>query len=142
MTTKPKTENAVVKDIISGKYRADYLVYNRKSSDDTDNQKNSIEYQKSENTRFAFREHLSIASLTLEGFARDGIVSERHSGFKEDSALTFGKNNSVQYRVDRPKFYRLAALLNQRHFKGVVFLCWDRARRNKCIDNILRKLMK
>src|ERR1700732_920138 len=120
MTTGTKTEEAILKDILSGKYRGYYLVYNRKSSDDTDNQKNSIKYQKLENTRFAFREHLPIAPLTLEGFTRDGIVSERHSGFKEDSALTFGKDNSVQYRVDRPKFYRLAALLNQRHFKGVI----------------------
>ncbi len=140
--TKAKTEEAVLKDILSGKYRDSYLIYNRKSTDDTENQKNSIKYQKSENVRFAFRENLPVAALSLEGFCTDGIISERHSGFKESIELTFGDGNAVQYRVDRPKFYRLADLLNQHYFKGAIILCWDRASRNKGDDNILRKLMK
>src|ERR1700739_347171 len=139
---KTKTETQILEDIESGKYRDCYLIYNRKSTDDTDNQKNSIKYQKSENTRFAFREHLPIAPITLEGFCTDGIISERHSGFKEDLELTFGDGNAVQYRVERPKFYRLAQLLSKSYFKGVIFLCWDRASRNKGDDTILRKLMK
>ncbi len=129
-------------DILSGKYRDYYLEYGRKSSDDTDNQKNSISYQKSENTRFALREGLPIASITVTGFCTDGIISERHSGFKENVKLTFGANNMVQYRVDRPKFYQLVQLLNKGCFKGVIFLCWDRASRNKGDDTIIRKLMK
>ena len=91
---------------------------------------------------FAFRENLPIASLNLEGFCTDGVISERHSGFKESIELTFGAGNMVQYSVDRPKFYRLAELLNQHYFKGTIILCWDRASRNKGDDNILRKLMK
>ena len=142
MKTKAQTEETVLKDIVAGKYRDFYLIYNRKSTDDTDNQKNSIKYQKIENARFALREHLPIAPFTLEGFATDGIVSERHSGFKENVELTFGDGNMVQYSVDRPKFYRLAELLNQHYFKGAIILCWDRASRNKGDDNILRKLMK
>ena len=137
-----KTEEAIFKDILSGKYRESYLIYNRKSTDDTVNQKNSIKYQKTENTRFAFREHFQIAQLTLEGFATDGIISERHSGFKESSSLTFGAGNTVQYRVDRPKFHRLVQLLSEGYFKGVIFLCWDRASRNRGDDTIIRKLMK
>jgi site-specific DNA recombinase len=104
--------------------------------------KNSIKYQRSENTRFAYREHLPIAQLTIDGFCTDGIVSERHSGFKEDIELGFGKDNTVQYRVERPKFYRLVQFLSQGYFKGVIFLCWDRASRNKGDDTILRKMMK
>jgi len=136
------TEETILKDIRSGKYRDCFLIYNRKSTDDTDNQKNSIKYQRSENTRFAYREHLPIAQVTLQGFCSDGIVSERHSGFKEDVQLAFGKDNTVQYRVERPKFYRLIQFLSQGYFRGVVFLCWDRASRNKGDDTILRKMMK
>src|SRR6266705_2921603 len=98
-------DEAIFAEIRTGKYRERYLIYNRKSTDDTENQKNSIKYQRSENSRFAFREHLQIAPLSLEGFATDGIVSERHSGFKENIELTFGKNNTVQYRVDRPTLH-------------------------------------
>ncbi len=135
-------DTATFTEIRTGKYCEHYLIYNRKSTDDTENQKNSIKYQKSENVRFAFREQLQVAPLTLEGFATDGIVSERHSGFKENIELTFGKNNTVQYRVDRPKFHQLVQLLSKGYFKGVIFLCWDRASRNKGDDTILRKLMK
>jgi DNA invertase Pin-like site-specific DNA recombinase len=142
MKGKSAEDLKTLRDLKAGKYRDCYLVYNRKSTDDTNNQKNSIKYQKSENIRFAFREHLQIAALTLEGFATDGVVSERHSGFKEDIELTFGLGNTVQYRVERPKFHRLVQWLSQSHFKGVIFLCWDRASRNKGDDTILRKLMK
>src|SRR6266516_3800193 len=135
-------DTAKFTELRTGKYYEHYLIYNRKSTDDTENQKNSIKYQKSENVRFAFREQLQVAPLTLEGFATDGIVSERHSGFKENIELTFGKNNTVQYRVDRPKFHQLVQMLSRGYFKGVIFLCWDRASRNKGDDTLLRKLMK
>src|SRR3989344_394242 len=142
MTRSAEHEKQVLKEIQSGKYRNNFLIYNRKSTDDTANQKNSIKYQKSENARFAYREHLAIAPITLQSFATDGIISERHSGFKEDLRLTFGYNNTVRYRVERPKFHRLVQLLSKGYLKGVIFLCWDRASRNKGDDNILRKLMK
>lgn len=142
MQQETNISDGVFHDIASGKYREGYLIYNRKSTDDTDNQKNSIKYQKAENSRFAARHNLSIAHLTIEGFCTDGIVSERHSGFKEDIELVFGNDNTVQYRVDRPKFHRLVQLLNAGDLKGVIFLCWDRASRNKGDDTILRKLMK
>jgi site-specific DNA recombinase len=137
-----QVEQWVIPEIQTGKLRDSYLIYNRKSTDDTDNQKNSIKYQKSENMRYAAREHLPIAPLTLDGFCTDGIVSEKHSGFKEDVELYFGKDNTVQYRVERPKFLRMVQLLNNGCFKGVIILCWDRASRNKGDDTIIRKLMK
>ncbi len=142
MASVEKIKKELLDSIQSGKYRNCYLIYNRKSTDDTENQKNSIKFQKSENMRFAFREHLPIAALTLDGFATEGTVSERHSGFKENIELTFGDGNTVQYRVDRPKFHRLVQWLSKEYFKGVIFLCWDRASRNKGDDTILRKLMK
>ena len=132
----------IEKDIIAGKYRDYYLIYNRKSTDDSDNQKNSIKYQLAENTRFAFVKKIPIAPISLDNFIKDGVISEKHSAFKEDFDMVFGANNSVQYRVERPKFYKLAEWLNKRYFKGVIFLCYDRACRNKGDETILRKLMR
>jgi site-specific DNA recombinase len=142
MNTKDVTISQIVNEVESGKYRDCYLIYNRKSTDEPENQKNSIKYQKSQNALFAYREHLPIAPLTLEGFSRDGIVSERHSGFKEDTTLQFGESNTVQFRIERPKFHRLVQWLGKGYFKGAIFLCWDRASRNQGDDTILRKLMK
>lgn len=86
--------------------------------------------------------HLPIAPVSVKGFSRDGIVSEKHSGFKENSELVFTKDGSVQYRIDRPKFYRLVQYLHKGYFKGVIVLCWDRASRNKGDNNIIEKLIK
>src|SRR5882724_8423432 len=135
-------EEKIFKEIESGRFSDCYLIYARKSTDDADNQKNSIKYQKQENTRFAFREHLTLASLTLPGFATEGIVSERHSGFKDTAELHFGEGNTIQYRIARPKFYRFVQWLSRGCFKGVIFLCWDRASRNKGDDTVIRKLMR
>ena len=135
-------EEEILKEISSGKYKDKYLVYNRKSTDEPENQKNSIKYQKSENVRFAYREHLPIASVTMSRFCSDGVISEKHSGFKEDTALVFGEEGTVQYRIERPKFYRLVQFLSLGYFKGVIVLCWDRASRNRGDDTVIRKLMK
>ena len=135
------TEEATIKDIKNGKYRNYYLIYNRKSTDDMENQKNSISYQTKENRTFAYKNKLQIAPVSIENFMTDGIISERHSGFKENTELTFSKGNMVQFSVDRPKFYSLVNFLSDGYFKGVIILCWDRASRNKSDDTIIRKLM-
>lgn len=135
-------EQESLKKIVSGEYRNEYLVYNRKSTDEPENQKNSIKYQKAENTRFAYRKLLQIAPVTLSSFCNNGIISEKHSGFKENIELTFGKEGTVQYHIDRPKFYQLVQYLSKGYFKGVIILCWDRASRNRGDDTVIRKLMK
>src|SRR5690348_8360247 len=104
-----KKEEKILKDIEAGKYRDYYLIYNRKSTDEAENQKNSIKIQKNENTKHAFNNKLNIAPFTIAGFCVDGVISEKHSGFKEDDTLVFTEEGSVQYTVDRPKFYRLAS---------------------------------
>lgn len=142
MNTKSLTTEEIIKEIESGKYRDCYLIYNRKSTDEPENQKNSITYQNTENMRYVQKHNLPVASLTLVGFARSGVVSERHSGFKEDSIMTFGKDNTIQFRVDRPKFFRLSDWLNKKYFKGSISLCWDRVSRNKGDTNIVNKLIK
>lgn len=128
--------------ITSGRYRDAYVIYTRRSTDDPDSQKNSIGYQRALGVRHCRAEGLPIAAVTLSGFCTDGVISERHSAFKESVEMEFGDNGTVRYRVERPKFHRLATFLAQKHFKGVVFLCWDRASRNKGDELVLRKLMK
>jgi len=137
-----KSHSTEIELIKSGAYRSAYLIYARKSTDDTENQKNSIQYQRAENARFARASHLAIATVTVPGFCTNGVIAERHSGFKENADLSFGDGNTVQYRVERPKFHRLVQFLNEGYFKGVIVLCWDRASRNRGDDTILRKLMK
>jgi DNA invertase Pin-like site-specific DNA recombinase len=128
--------------ITSGAFRDRYLLYARRSTDDIESQKNSIKYQHQECARYAKNAGLPIADVTLGGFSTGGVISERHSGFTEDVAVSFGGDHTVQYRVERPKFYQLLRFLAEGRFKGVIVLCWDRASRNKGDDTILRKLMK
>ena len=93
-----KSEKQLLKMIQSGMYRDFYLIYNRKSTDEPDNQKNSIKYQKAENARFASKEKLRIAPITLKSFCVDGIISEKHSGFKEDNEISINEAGMVQFR--------------------------------------------
>ncbi|MCG3167156.1 MAG: hypothetical protein POELPBGB_02940 [Bacteroidia bacterium] len=135
-----KENKETLKDIQNGKFKEYYVIYNRKSTDEPENQKNSLHYQKTENLRFAEREQLPIANLSMLGFCRDGIISEKHSGYKENSEIEFGNDGSVKYRIERPKFFQLVQYLNKSYFKGVIFLCWDRASRNDNDSNIVKKL--
>lgn len=135
-------QSKILKELESRKYSGCYLIYNRKSTDEPENQKNSIKYQKSENTRFAYRNQLSIPPITIEGFCTEGIIYEKHSAFKENTELVIRDDGTVQYKIDRPKFYQLIKLLNAGYFKGVIVLCWDRISRNKGDEAIIRKLMK
>src|SRR5688572_11927918 len=107
-----------------------YLIYNRKSTDDAENQKNSLQYQRMRNVDFTKRAGLSIAGLTIPGFCENGIIDERHSGYKEEADFEISADGSVHYRVLRPKFLKLAELLKAKKVKGAIFLCWDRASRN------------
>ncbi len=139
---KEKTDEDILNEIKSGKYRNCYLIYNRKSTDEAESQKNSLSYQKGGNILYATRKELPLATLTLKNFCTDGIVSEKHSGFKESDEMTITSNGLVQYRIDRPKFHQMVHLLNEGYFKGIVVLCWDRISRNKGDDMVIRRLMR
>ena len=130
------------KDILKGKYKDYYLVYNRRSTDDVDNQKNSLTYQRRENLAFAKKQDLKIAHLSIKNFCKDGIISEKHSGFKESDELTITDDGQVKYRVARPKFHQLTHFLNQKYFKGVIALSFDRISRNKSDNAIIDKLRR
>ncbi len=132
----------MAKTIDEKPYRNYYLIYTRKSTDDTENQKNSLAYQIGEAIRLAKLHHLPIAPVDIENLCKDGIIKERHTGFKEDADFDIDPMGKVTYTIERPKFLRLVRFLKDGYFKGVIFLCWDRASRNKNDDAVLRKLMK
>lgn len=128
---------------IPGNYKQCYLMYNRKSTDDAHNQRNSLIYQRQRNIDYADRQNLPIANgLTIPGFCTGGIVDESHSGFKEEDEFDIRPDGAVQYRVLRPKFLKLAELLKAHTVKGAIFLCWDRASRNPHDDLIIKKLAR
>lgn len=135
-----KTANPIEK--ISNQYADFYIAYTRKSTDDIDNQKNSIEYQAQEIKRDLARQGIEIAPLTIEGFCTEGYITEHHSGFKEDSEFETNPDGTISISVDRPKFLMLVNLLRQKKFKGVISLCWDRFSRNEADDMLTKKLLK
>ncbi len=139
---KIMSEDEIIDEINSGKYKDFHVIYDRKSTDDTENQKNSLEYQLSTNVAFAKKTLLKIADLNLKGLFTNGVITEKHSSFKEDDVMIFGNDGSVTFAIERPKFYRLVGFLNKKLFKGVIFLSWDRASRNQTDNNIIKKLIK
>lgn len=142
MATTNPSDAELLKAIKRGSFRNSYLIYNRKSLDEAESQKNSILYQRNENTRFATREGLSIAEVTLTGFAKSGIISEKHSGFIESGDLVISPTGMVQYKIERPKFQQLLQYLNHGYFRGVICLCWDRISRNDGDNTVIRKLVR
>lgn len=119
----------------------EYLIYTRKSTDDADNQKNSIAYQINESMQFSVKAQLKISNVNIMGFCTDGIIEEHHSGYKQDDGFISNVDGTITYKVLRPKFLTLVNLLQQREFKGVICLCWDRFSRNESDDVLIKKLM-
>ncbi len=124
---------------IAEEHKDSYLIYNRKSTNDAMSQQNSLGYQRTLNLEFAKRNNLKIASLSIEGFCKNGIIDESHSAFKEGDDFIW-KDGLAQFRVIRPKFLQLVGLLKEQKIKGVIFLCLDRASRNPHDDLLLKKL--
>lgn len=142
MKENPKKHHDLLERIKRGRFHDCYLIYNRKSMDEAESQKNSIEYQIRENSNFADKENLKVARITIKNFCSNGVISERHSGFKEDDAVYFSDDGKVQYHIDRPKFLQLLQFLNAGYFKGIICLSWDRLSRNKGDDAVIRKLRR
>ena len=138
-----KTKNNVETLMNKGTYKSHYLVYIRKSTDEEDNQKNSLLYQRNQTIQYSKSERLPLAPITLEGFATNGVISEKHSAFKDSGQFKVTRNGQFHYEIERPKFARLMWHLEQGHFKGVICLCYDRLSRNKLdsasIDRMRRK---
>ncbi len=127
-------------EAIKREYENDYLIYNRRSTDDAVNQQNSLAYQRQRNVEYAAREGFTIAKLTIPGLCTNGIIDESHSAFKEEDEFILLPDGATQYRILRPKFAQLIQLLKEKKIKGVIFLCWHRASRNEHDDMIIKKL--
>ena len=119
----------------------EYLVYARKSTDDADNQKNSIDYQTGECLRYAKNNTLLVADHSVESFCDAGVIKEKHTAYKT-ADVEVNKDGSFIYRIERPKFKQLIDLLMSRQFKGVICLCWDRVSRNDQDGIIIKNLIK
>lgn len=118
-----------------------FLIYARRSKNEADSQINSIPYQESMGIDYASRNSLPIADFTEEGFCENGIIRESHTAYKT-SGLSIKKNGTVQYTIERPKFRKAISLLMAGKFKGMIFLCWDRASRNDQDEMIIKSLLE
>ena len=132
----------VIQDIKAGKYKDCYLVYNRKSTDEPNKQQYSIYNQQKGISTYIATHAISVAHVSLPLFCTNGIISEKHTAFKEDDNISFSKDGEVQYRIGRPKFQRLIQFLSQGYFRGVICLCYDRLSRNDTDSAIIEKLIR
>lgn len=130
-----------MKNIINIQYKDSYIVYTRKSTDDANNQKNSIDYQVGEALLYSQKNNIPIADITIPGFCENGVIRERHSGYKQDEGFEILENNQISQKVERPKFLNLISLLQQKQVKGIICLCWDRISRNENDDVLVKKLI-
>lgn len=117
-----------------------YIVYTRKSTDDQENQKNSLPYQVEENLKYARANGLAIATTNIPGVMDKGVIQEKHSGYAT-SDIKLNDAGQVVYDIERPKFQRMAQALLKREFKGVICLCWDRISRNEQDGLLIKKMM-
>jgi site-specific DNA recombinase len=122
------------------KFKSEYLIYTRKSTDDADNQKNSIDYQVGQGLKYAKEQKLDIALLNKNGFCEDGLIKEKHTAFKT-SGIQMKKDGTVEYKIERPKFQIMVQKLLNKEFKGIICLCWDRISRNEQDGLIIKNLM-
>ena len=120
--------------------KSEYLIYARKSTDDTVNQKNSIPYQIDACKKFAEIHKLKIADISIEGVVERGFFAEKHTAYKT-AELEFTPNGQVTYQIERPKFQIMAQMLLKREYAGVICLCWDRISRNEQDGMLIKKLM-
>lgn len=118
-----------------------YLCYTRRSTDEAQEQRNSIEEQTKVCLEYAKNNGLEIAIDTEEGYVTNGIVEERHSAFKEKDLLLNGEANMFLLQAQRPKFMRMIADLYTGKYQGVIVKCWDRISRNDKDALIVSEMM-
>jgi site-specific DNA recombinase len=116
-----------------------YIIYTRRSTDDADNQKNSLEYQESACLGYAKINKLKTSDDSIEGLIEKGIIKERHSAYKASALIV--KDTRVEYFIERPKFMQMVNLLLEGKYEGVIVLCWDRISRNDQSDMIVKELI-
>ena len=120
-------------------YKNQYIIYARKSTDDADNQKNSIDYQVDECLKYIEQRELRLADFTVDGIVKSGIIKEKHSAFKT-SDISVQQDGSIRYQINRPRFQKLLQYLAVGKI-GVVCLCWDRLSRNDHDGIVIKDLI-
>lgn len=121
--------------------RGGFFVYARRSTDDADNQQNSLEYQVPQCLRLARDQGLTIADETERLFCTNGIIRERHTAYVTNP-LEISTNGNVRYEIDRPKFGWLVGKLATGRYAGVIALCSDRLTRNDEDSAVINALQK
>ncbi len=118
----------------------EYIIYARRSTDEAESQKNSLEYQEMEARKWCKSRGISISKDTIDPFIRDGVMGELHSAFKQ-SSLVFADGN-VGYAIERPKFLQLVEwVVTEKKYAGIIVLCWDRVSRGDQSDLIVREMI-
>jgi site-specific DNA recombinase len=117
-----------------------YLIYTRKSTDDAENQKNSLEYQLRLCRDYARQHKLRITEDSAAGLMENGVIAESHSAYKA-SALSISGAGLVEYQIERPKFMQMISWLLEGKYEGVIVLCWDRISRSEQSDMIVKELI-
>ena len=82
-----------------------------------------------------------MADFNLSDFCKKGIIKEKHTAFKT-STITIGKDGSVKYKIERPKFKKLITLLQNKKFAEIICLCWNWISRNDQDEMIIKQLKK
>lgn len=118
----------------------EYLIYCRKSTDEVDNQKNSLEVQEKECKKFAESNWLKISQNSILWIMENWVIKESHSAFKT-WALKFWKDWLMEYQIERPKFMQMIWLLIEKKYKWIICLCWDRISRNEKDDMVVKELI-
>ncbi len=121
-------------------HRHEYLVYTRKSTDEANNQKNSLDYQEGANLSHAKSLGLPIVKGSIDGYYTNGIIREKHSAYKT-RGIDFNTKGQIVFDIGRPKFLRLMQDLKQSKYKGVIVLCWDRLTRNEQDAMVVKRMM-
>ncbi|MEI8230336.1 MAG: recombinase family protein [Candidatus Peregrinibacteria bacterium] len=117
-----------------------FLIYTRRSTDDAENQKNSLEYQLRLCREFAKQQKLEVTKDSIPSIMEHGVIAESHSAFKA-SALSVSGAGLVEYQIERPKFMQMISWLLEGKYEGVIVLCWDRISRNEQSDMIVKELI-
>ena len=117
-----------------------YAIYARRSSEDAENQRNSLDYQETLARRYAADHSLQLAALTEQNFIKAGVIRESHTAFKT-SELTIGNHGKIEFTIERPKFQKLVGLLARGTLRGVIALCFDRLSRNKQDELVIAQLI-
>jgi site-specific DNA recombinase len=117
-----------------------FLIYTRRSQDDSEVQKNSLEYQELMCREYVEKQKMEVTKDSQDGIMQNGVITESHSAFKA-SALTISGAGLVEYQIERPKFMQMISWLLEGKYEGVVVLCWDRISRNEQSDMIVKELI-